>query len=317
MKVHKRLGMAALLALIGLTLAAAAVLPLRREAGPWERGQGPGSRGAVGVIRIEGVITDEEAGWTGAAGSLRRTLEKLREARRDSAVAAVVIRINSPGGSAAAAQEIAKEVQRLRESGKTVVVSMGDVAASAAYWIASQGDVIVANPATVTGSIGVIMQWQSLEELLEKLGVQSETVKSGPFKDMGSPLRPATPEERKILQGIVNDTYEQFLADVAQGREGRLSPQRARELADGRIFTGRQALEEGLVDSLGNFYDAVRIAGVRAGLGEEPQLKELGAETPWEMFFSGFRALFSGKESVILRLPEIRTEIKAETDRGF
>lgn len=314
MKIHKRTGMGLLLVLIGLTLVLAAVLPSRREAGRWERGRGLGSKGTVGVIRIEGTITDDESGWGGTTNSLRRIMEKMQNARQDNTVAAVVIRINSPGGSAAAAQEVAKEVQRLKESGKTVVISMGDVAASAAYWIASQGDAIVANPATITGSIGVIMQWQSFEELLKKIGVQSETIKSGPHKDIGSPLRPMTSEEREILQNIVDDTYEQFLSDVARGREGKISAERVRELADGRIFTGRQALEEGLVDSLGNFYDAVRIAAAMGGIEGEPQVREFGEESPWEVFFSNLAAFFQGGESTIFRLPVIKTSLKLPTE---
>ncbi|NPV90747.1 MAG: signal peptide peptidase SppA [Firmicutes bacterium] len=249
----------------------------------------------VGVIRIEGTITGSTSqGWMTTQGSAGQILEQLRAAQKDTGVKAVVIRVNSPGGSAAAAQEIVEEIQRLRQSGKVVVVSMGDMAASAGYWIAAQADTVVANPTTLTGSIGVIMQWENLEELFKKLGISSEVIKSGAFKDIGSATRPLTEEERELLQGLVDDTYQQFFDDVALRREGKITRERLAQVADGRVFTGRQAKELGLVDELGNFYDAVDKAGALAGIEGEPKLKEYSTETALERFFSGLSSMAPG-----------------------
>jgi protease-4 len=244
---------------------------------------------AIGVIYIEGIITGGRAqggvfGGEAGAGDL---LEQIRQAREDDAVKAVLLRINSPGGSAAASQEIGDEIERLKKAGKKVVVSMGDVAASGGYWIAAKADRIVANPATMTGSIGVIMQTPNLQELYDKIGYREETFKSGPHKDMGSPSRSVTPEERQILQGMINDIYEQFVDVVAKGR--KMDRNKVREVADGRIFTGRQAKGLGLVDELGNYYDAVRITGKLAGIEGEPVIIEYGPVSPFEKLLGGIR----------------------------
>lgn len=237
---------------------------------------------AVGLVRIEGVLT-EEAGnnWLSTPGNLQNILDNLRKAQQDTEVQVVLLRINSPGGSGAAGQEIAREVQRLKEAGKTVVVSMGETAASAGYLIAAGADRIVANPATLTGSIGVYMEFANYQELFDKLGIESEIIKSGPYKDMGSYSRPLTEEERKIAQSMVNDTYQQFIDAVAAGRKEHISREQLQEIADGRVLTGRQAQELGLVDDLGNFYDAVQIAAELAGLKEDPPIKEYGPRSRW------------------------------------
>ncbi|MBX6378782.1 MAG: signal peptide peptidase SppA [Clostridia bacterium] len=232
---------------------------------------------AVAIVYVEGTLGG--GGMTGAGVSATDVMDQLRRARESGAVRAVVLRLDTPGGSAAAAQEIAAEVERLRASGKPVVVSMGDVAASGGYWIAAVADRIVASPATVTGSIGVIMDVPNLRALLERLGVAVDTVKSGPHKDIGSPLRSLSEEERRILQGMVNDIYEQFVDAVARGR--RLPRERVYALADGRVFTGRQAQENGLVDQLGNLPDAVEAAAELAGLAPGYRVEEMGRETPW------------------------------------
>jgi len=210
-------------------------------------------------------------------------MKQLREAREDDSIKAVILRINSPGGSAAASQEVGEEIDRLREAGKVVVTSMGDVAASGGYWLAAKTDYIVANPATMTGSIGVIMRFQELKGLYDKLGITDNTIKSGPLKDIGSEARPMTPAERQLLQGMVNDIYEQFVDVVAEGRD--LPREKVKALADGRIFTGRQAKEAGLVDELGNFYTAVEKTRELAHLDESAQLVELGKPSPWRKLF--------------------------------
>lgn len=230
---------------------------------------------AVGLIFLEGVITTGTSGrglWETVLGS-DSVLSELRQAREDPATRAVVLRINSPGGSAAGAQEIAREVARLRESGKVVVASLGDVAASGAYWVASAAQHIVANPGTITGSIGVILEVENLEGLYGKLGIRHETIKSGPHKDMGSPTRPLDPQEREILQSMVDDIFQQFVDAVTTGRAGKLTREQVLRLADGRIFTGRQALENGLVDEMGNLRDSLQKAADLAGIGDSYEVK--------------------------------------------
>ncbi|SHJ56441.1 signal peptide peptidase SppA [Desulfofundulus thermosubterraneus] len=243
--------------------------------------------GAVAIIPITGTIVSGRAtpGFFGSGTGSEDVMERLRQASRDPAVKAVVLRLNSPGGTAAGAQEIAAEVDNLRKSGKKVVASMGDAAASGAYWIASRADKIVANPGSLTGSIGVIMQTQDLRGLYDKLGINTRTFKSGPYKDMGSPSRPVTPEEQDIFQGMVDDIYDQFLRAVSEGRKMELD--RVRKLADGRVYTGRQAQKLGLVDELGNLRDAVRLAGRLAGLGPDPVTTELGPRGFWSGILSG------------------------------
>ncbi len=246
-----------------------------------------GQNGEVGVIYIEGAITTDRGGGGLLAvqtGS-EETAAILRAAARDPGLKAVVIRLNSPGGTAAAAQEIGAELERLRKSGKKVVASMGDTAASGAYWIAAGADQIVANPGTLTGSIGVIMERLDLQGLYGKIGADTETFKSGPYKDMGSSTRPSTPEERAIYQSMIDDIYSQFIDHVAQGRHMDVSE--IRPLADGRVFTGRQAKELGLVDQLGDFHDAVLLAGSLAGIQGEPTIVELGQKNIFRELFSG------------------------------
>jgi len=242
-------------------------------------------KGKVGVIYIEGTIAAGryDAGVLSSGGSSEEIAAVLRKAARDPEIGAVVIRLNSPGGTPAASQEIGLEVERLRQSGKKVVASMGDVAASGAYWVAACTDQIVANPGTLTGSIGVIMQTPNLQGLYEKLGVGTETFKSGSHKDMGSPSRPVTPEERAIFQSMIDDIFSQFVDVVAKGRHKDVSE--VRQLADGRVFTGRQAMEIGLVDRLGDFHDAVLLAGELAGIPGEPAIIELGPKNIWRDFF--------------------------------
>lgn len=237
----------------------------------------------VGVIDITGMImAGSTTGIFGEELGADQVVSQLRRAAEDPQVKAVVLRLNSPGGTAAASQEIADEVLRVKKAGKKVVASMGDVAASGAYWIAAGTDRIVANPGTMTGSIGVRMDVSDLRGLYDKLGVDTRTFKSGPYKDMGSPNREMSPEEKKIFQGMVDDIYLQFVETVSQGR--KMNPEEVRKVADGRVFTGRQAKKLGLVDEMGNFYDAVRLAGEMSGLGPKPEIITLKTSNFWREF---------------------------------
>jgi protease-4 len=216
----------------------------------------------IGLIRVEGVILDA-----------KDTVEDLKRFGDSSSVKAIVLRIDSPGGGVVPSQEIHDAVRRVRtKDNKTVVASMGTVAASGGYYIAAAADRIVANPGTLTGSIGVIMELVNLEGLLKKVGVEGIVVKSGRYKDVGSPFRKMSAEDRRILQSVMDDVHDQFIEAVAEGRA--LDVKDVRPLADGRIFTGRQAVDAQLVDELGDLDDAVRIAADMVGIEGEPSLVE-------------------------------------------
>ncbi|MBX9877197.1 MAG: signal peptide peptidase SppA [Candidatus Obscuribacterales bacterium] len=208
------------------------------------------------VLELKGMIAsggDESAfAKVGTAGWLNR---QLRRAQKDNHVKGVLLRINSPGGTVATSQEIQQSVLAFRKSGKPIVVSMIDVAASGGYYVACAADKIVALPGTITGSIGVIMNLYNLEGAEHKLGIESNVVKSGKFKDIGSFSRPMTAEERELLQGIIADTYDQFVTAVSEGRHMDVAA--VKKIADGRIISGRQALAAGLVDQLGGYEEAV------------------------------------------------------------
>ena len=214
-------------------------------------------RGKVGIIPIEGIIGD--------SGEL---VEQINEFADDRRIKAVVLRIDSPGGGVAPSQEIYQAVRELKKK-KKVVASMGSVAASGGYLIAVAADRIVANPGSITGSISTVMHYANVEELLKKVGVRSSVVKSGKFKDIGSPAREMTAEEMLLIQAIVDDIYDQFVRTIAENR--KLPLQRIFELADGRIFSGRQAKDLGLVDELGGLQDAVLLAGKLSGMEGTPE----------------------------------------------
>ena len=205
----------------------------------------------------------------GAISSSAEVVRQLRRFSEDESIPAIVLRVDSPGGGVAPSQEIYSELLRVREKGKTVVVSMGSVAASGGLYIAVAADRIVANPGTLTGSIGVIFQFPTAEKLFEKIGVRYETVKSGTYKDIGNLSRTMTEPEAAALQTVIDDTYDQFIEAVAQGRE--LDKDSVRLFADGRIFTGRQALEMRLVDDLGDLQDALNIAAEMVGMEAPPK----------------------------------------------
>jgi protease-4 len=216
----------------------------------------------IALIRIEGVILDA-----------KDTVAELKRFGDSSSVKAIVLRIDSPGGGVVPSQEIHDAVERVRtKQNKTVVASMGTVAASGGYYIAAAADRIVANPGTLTGSIGVIMELVNLEGLLQKVGVESVVIKSGHYKDIGSPFRKMGVDDRRILQGVMDDVHNQFIEAVAKGRS--LDVAAVRTLADGRIFTGRQALDAQLVDELGDLEAAVRLAADLVGIEGEPKVVE-------------------------------------------
>lgn len=216
----------------------------------------------VAVVRIEGVIVDS-----------RDAIEELRKFRDNPGVKAIVLRIDSPGGGVVASQEIYSEVLKTRADGRVkVVTSMGNLAASGGYYIAAATDKIVANPGTLTGSIGVIMELANVQGLLEKVGVQSVVIKSGTHKDLASPFRTMSAEDRAILQTVLDDVHDQFIQAVAAGRAMKV--EQVRDLADGRVFTGRQARTVKLVDELGDLQDAIKLAGKLGGIAGEPRVVE-------------------------------------------
>jgi protease-4 len=241
----------------------------------------------LAIIYVDGVIMGGRGQSTllGEYGGTDNLIKQLHEARDDDEVRAVILRINSPGGSAPASQEVGEEIKKLRAAGKLVVTSMGDIAASGGYWLAACSDKIYANPSTLTGSIGVYMPYANWEELYKKIGIHQEKIKSGPHKDILSPDRPMTDEERALIQTMVDDMYNQFVTIVAEGRS--MDPAKVRQLADGRIYTGNQAKELGLVDELGNMYDAIDGAARMVGIEGKPEIKEYGKVTPWSMLFGG------------------------------
>ncbi|NIS60822.1 MAG: signal peptide peptidase SppA [Proteobacteria bacterium] len=210
----------------------------------------------IAVVDVKGVIT-----------SSRGIVEEIERLKEDDDVKAIILRINSPGGGVGPSQEIYREVLRAKEK-KKVIASMESVAASGGYYVACASDAIVANPGTITGSIGVVMEFSNIEDLLEKIGLRSYVIKSGKHKDIGSPLRKMTPEEEKILQGVIDSVHSQFVRAVAEGRN--MEESTVRQIADGRIFSGEQAKELGLVDRLGSLQDAIEIAAEMIGMKGKP-----------------------------------------------
>ena len=219
------------------------------------------------ILDIRGVITGGYDRFSEVANS-DVICDMLEQAKKDGQVKAIVLRLDTPGGEVVASDMIRHKVLELKEEGITVVSSMGSVAASGGYWIAAESDYIIANRLTITGSIGVIMQGYNYRGLLDKIGVYTETYKSGPMKDLGNPSRIRTEAEKKVIQDLINETYGEFLKIVAEGRKEKgITEEKLRttELGDGRIFSGKQALELGLVDELGYLEDAVKKAGDLAG----------------------------------------------------
>ena len=227
----------------------------------------------IALVKIEGMLITADA-----------IVDEINNYADDSSVKAILIRIDSPGGGVVASQEIFNAVLNARKQGqKKVVISMGSVAASGGYYIAAAGDRIVANPGTLTGSIGVKMEFANLEKLFEKIGVRGMVIKAGEYKDMGSPFREMTDHEKKLLQWVIDDVHSQFIEAVAKGRN--LPEADVRAIADGRIFTGRQALHMKLVDQLGDLEDSINAAAELAGIKGKPKVVKKEKKVPFLEYF--------------------------------
>jgi protease IV len=252
----------------------------------------------IAVIRVEGVILDAQ-----------QTISELKRYGENPLVKAIVIRIDSPGGGVVPSQEIHDAVKRIRDKhNKLVIASMGTVAASGGYYIAAATDRIVANPGTLTGSIGVIMELANVEGLMKKIGVESVVIKSGDHKDLGSPFRAMNGEDRRILQNVMDDVHSQFIEAVAAGRS--LDIKEVRTVADGRIFTGRQAKTAKLVDELGDLNDAIKLAADMGGIEGEPRVVE-----PRKRF--SIRDLIEGRFGGILPNLQLETGIRLKYLMAF
>lgn len=212
----------------------------------------------IAVVEIRGLITQSQG-----------IIEELHQYNDDEGVKAIILRIDSPGGGVGPSQEIYREVLKIKSNKKKkVITSMGSVAASGGYYIASASDFIVANPGTITGSIGVLMEFTNIEELFRKIGIKGVVLKSGEHKDIGSPFREMTPEEKKLIQSVIDNVHQQFIQAVADGR--KMDRLKVAQVADGRILTGEQAKQLGLVDQLGNLQDAIDTAAKMVGIEGKP-----------------------------------------------
>jgi protease-4 len=227
----------------------------------------------IALVKVEGLLINAEP-----------VVEEINDHTEDASVKAIIVRIDSPGGGVVVSQEIYNAVLNARKTGKKkVVMSLGSVAASGGYYIAAAGDRIVANPGTLTGSIGVKMEFANLEKLLEKIGVRGMVVKAGEYKDIGSPYREMSDPEKKLLQAVIDDVHGQFIEAVAKGRG--LPEADVRAIADGRIFTGRQALQLKLVDQLGDLEDSVQVAAELAGIKGKPKIVKKEKKTHFMDYF--------------------------------
>lgn len=237
----------------------------------------------IAIIEIRGVILDSQP-----------IIEKLVKFRKNEKIKAIVLRIDSPGGAVGPAQEIYAEVKKVQRE-KKVIASVGSTAASGGYYIACAAEKIVANPGSITGSIGVIAETLNIEELLRKIGLRPTVIKSGKHKDIGSPTRPMTEEEKKLLQEVLDNVHEQFIRAVAEGRQ--IPIEKVRPLADGRIFTGDQAKALGLVDELGNLEDTISLAAKLVGIKGEPEIiyPEKKKFSIWELLIQeAIQKIFQG-----------------------
>jgi len=253
-----------------------------------------GSGGTIALVELkEPIISSEDF------------VRQLKRYRDNMNVRAIVVRIESPGGGVAASQEMYEEVKKTRTSGKPVVVSMGSVAASGGYYVACGADKIVANPGSITGSIGVISQFMHFNQLMEKIGIDATTIKSGKLKDSGSPLRPMTKEDKEYFQQMIDDVHDQFVTTVAEER--KLKKDEVRKLADGRVFTGRKAYELKLIDTLGTFEDALRLAADLAHIEGKPRvIKERKKERWTDILFGDVRSEFDKLKSELLDQPIVQ-----------
>ena len=249
---------AGLLALMVLVAVGSALLP--------DRWKSPS--GEIALVRIQGMLMDSQ-----------NIVRQLSDYRHNPGVRGILLRIDSPGGAVAPAQEIYSEIMKLRADHKTVYASMGTVAASGGYYIACAADYVLANPGTLTGSIAAVMAFSNIEELTNKIGVKPVIIKSGKYKDVGSPLRAMNPEERKLLQNVVDDVHQQFVQAVAKGRG--LSVSEVKEIADGRIMTGQQALKLKLIDEIGGLEKTLELLAKKIGVEGRPKVIEEKEKTPF------------------------------------
>jgi protease-4 len=224
--------------------------------------------GEIALVRIQGMLMDSQ-----------NIVRQLSDYRHNPGVRGILLRIDSPGGAVAPAQEIYSEIMKLRADHKTVYASMGTVAASGGYYIACAADYVLANPGTLTGSIAAVMAFSNIEELTNKIGVKPVIIKSGKYKDVGSPLRAMNPEERKLLQNVVDDVHQQFVQAVAKGRG--LSVSEVKEIADGRIMTGQQALKLKLIDEIGGLEKTLELLAKKIGVEGRPKVIEEKEKTPF------------------------------------
>ena len=245
--------------------------------------------GKVAVVPVVGTIASADNSVPGTQPPVtpEGLADALRQAEEDPAVRAVVLEVNSPGGGTTASDEMHQSILDFRESsGKPVVVSMQDTAASGGYYISTAADRIVANETTLTGSLGVIFQLNNFTELAEKYGYQREIIKSGEFKDIANSFRELSPEDREILQSIVNESYDEFVSVIVEGRN--LPEERVREIADGRVYSGLQAREIGLVDSFGGVDEAAEISQDLAGVDEATVVRYVQPETFTDALLASF-----------------------------
>ena len=224
--------------------------------------------GEIALVRIQGMLMDSQ-----------NIVRQLSDYRYNPGVRGIILRIDSPGGAVAPAQEIYNEIMKLRAEHKTVYASMGTVAASGGYYIACAADYVLANPGTLTGSIAAVMAFSNVEELTNKIGVKPVVIKSGKYKDVGSPMRTMKPEEQKLLQNVVDDVHQQFVQAVAKGRG--LPVSQINEIADGRIMTGQQALKLKLIDEVGGLEKTIDLLAKKIGVAGRPKVIEEKEKTPF------------------------------------
>lgn len=232
------------------------------------------TKGKIGLIKIEGIIVESE-----------KIVKELKDLADRDAVKAIVIRVNSPGGGVAPSQEIYEEIKKIKKS-KKVLVSMGSVAASGGYYISCAADKIVANDGTLTGSIGVIMEVPNVEELMNKVGIKTEVIKSGQHKDIASTFRSLTDEDRALLQEVLDDVHKQFISAVSEGRS--IPEDQLKKLTDGRIFTGKMAKNHGLVDELGGLEHTISLAAQMAGIEGKPDVVTIKKKRSFLDYFESF-----------------------------
>lgn len=247
----------------------------------------------IAILYIDGIILGgrkDEGIFSSRITTSDEVVEILKDIKKDKDIKAVVIRLNSPGGSIAAAQEIFDEIIKLKKDGRKIVASFADIATSGAYYVSLACDQIIANPGTLTGSIGVIMEIHNMEELLKKIGIDFEIIKSGKYKDIGIPTRKLKKDEREILQNLLDDVYDQFISEVSRSRKMKISD--VKKIADGRVFTGRQAKELKLIDKLGNFEYAIKTAMTLAKIKGDVKIIEYKDDiSPLRELFGAFREI--------------------------